>query len=104
MNPWKQKNWMMKLCSISCDWKLLTQPISGAVLEELNVIKFISIIYGLIKSDCKHHTSPYKVDFEWEVYIWVLDSVKEKKNSEDNGDKDTENGNAEPKIASSRGD
>ena len=58
----------------------------------------------MIKSGCKHHTSPYKVEFEWEVNFWVLDSVKEKKNSEDNGDNDTKNGDAEPKIASSRGD
>ena len=78
----------------------LRSSITGA---QCNYIFYFSIFYYFIKYDCKHHTSPYKVDFEREVYTWVLDSVKEKKNSEDNGDKDIENGNAEPKIVSSRG-
>ena len=78
----------------------LQSSIRGA---QCNYIFYFSIIYYFIKYGCKHPTSPYKVDFEREVYTWV-DSVKGKKNSEDNGDKDTKNGDAEPKIASSRGD
>ena len=45
---WKQKNWMKILLNISCDWKQLTQRISGAVLEELNVITYFNFQYFII--------------------------------------------------------